>query len=211
MRPCEFRAGVRAGRSAVLAVAVVALSALALAGAAGAGAAVHTRATIFRPFTASGKPAGRVTRTMRGYCWTGSSASGRADAWRCTVRNQIIDPCFSSPKARGLVVCAATGPWSSSLIKIKLTRKLPGKFANKGKPSTTGLPWALRTTSGWKCELATGATNVIAGRRLNYFCTGTKQGLWGSPSRAAQPWRIYAAPPTATTLRRRVGISSAWF
>ena len=57
----------------------------------------------------------------------------------------------------------------------------------------------------------TGATTVVHGVRLNYFCTGTKNGLWGSPSRRSQPWRIDAALPSARALRRRVGISAAWF
>jgi hypothetical protein len=195
----------------VLAAAVVALAAVALGGAAGAGAAIRTRATIFRPFTSSGKPAAPVSATVRGYCWTGSLASDRSDGWRCMAGNEIIDPCFSSAKARGMVLCSANGPWSSSLVEIKLTKQLPGNYANRGKPSTAGLPWALLTTSGWKCEMDTGATAVVDGVRLNYFCAGTKEGLWGSPSRKLQPWRIYAAPSSAKTLRRRVGISFAWF
>jgi hypothetical protein len=209
MRPGEFRASARLRRCAVLAAPVVA--AVALGGAAGAGAAIRTRATIFRPLTSSGKPAAHISRTVRGYCWTGSSASDRSDAWRCMAGNEIIDPCFSSANAPGMVLCSANGPWSRSLIEIKLTKKLPGKYANTGKPSTAGLPWALLTTSGWKCELDTGATTVVHGVRLNYFCTGTQEGLWGSPSRESQPWRIYAAPSSAKTLRRRVGISIAWF
>jgi hypothetical protein len=125
--------------------------------------------------------------------------------------NEIIDPCFSSTQARAIVLCPTSGPWDRGLLEIKLTKKLPARYANKGKPSTTGLPWALQTTTGWKCELATGATDVIIGMRLNYFCDGTKRGLWGSPARGTQPWHIYAALPSAKTLSNQVNIRYAWF
>jgi len=208
MQRANLKPGTRARRIGVLAT-VVAVGTVVFG--ADAGAATRTQATIFRPFTASGNPSTRVRKTVRGYCWTGSSASGRSDAWRCMTGNEIIDPCFSSANARGIALCSAGGPWSSSLIEIKLTKKLPGKYANRGKPSTAGLPWALESTSGWKCELDTGATTVIHDVRLNYFCTGTKDGLWGLPSRKSRLWRIYAATQSAKTLRRRVGVSSAWF
>jgi hypothetical protein len=125
--------------------------------------------------------------------------------------NEIIDPCFSSTQAEGIVLCSANGPWDRRVLQIKLTKKLPTRYATKGKPSTAALPWALQTTAGWKCELATGATDVVIGLRLNYFCEGTKLGLWGSPSRGSQPWHIYAALPSARTLSEQVNIRYAWF
>jgi hypothetical protein len=125
--------------------------------------------------------------------------------------NLIYDPCFSSSNAKGIVLCPASGPWSSSAIKIKLTRKVPIKYGNKGKPSTSGLPWALVTSAGWKCELNTGATSVVRGKRQNYFCTGTQDSLWGAPLRRSQPWKIYVAPTGAKRLRSEVAIQAAWF
>ncbi|MDE3130191.1 MAG: hypothetical protein KGL16_03485 [Acidobacteriota bacterium] len=171
----------------------------------------RTRATVFEPFTAAGRPVSSPRQTITGSCWTGSLASRRADAWRCTSGNEIIDPCFSSAQARAIVLCSISGPWDRGLLQLRLTKKLPSRYANRGRPSTAGLPWAVQTTSGWRCELATGATTVIAGMRLNYFCRGTKRGLWGAPARGSQPWHIYAAPPDARSLSIRVTIRSAWF
>lgn len=189
----------------LLAVAVLA------GGAATATAAVKTDARIYTPFTSSGGVPAHVIKTVRGSCFSGSSAVAHKNAWRCMSGNLLYDPCFSSANAAGLVLCSATGPWSSSLIEIKLTKALPTKFGNKGKPTTSGLPWALVTTSGWKCRLDTGATNVVNGKRLNYSCTGTNNSLWGSPQRKSQPWMIYSAPLQAKALKNLVPIKTAWF
>jgi hypothetical protein len=176
-----------------------------------AAAATHTRASIDTPVASSGAPTVHVASTVRGHCWIGSLAAARSDAWRCLTGNLIYDPCFSSPSAPGIVLCPASGPWTPRAIKIKLTAKLPTKYANPGRPSTTGLPWALVTTSGWRCRLATGATSVVQGRRANYVCTGTKDWLWGAASRRSEPWKILVAPASANKLKRTVGIRSAWF
>jgi hypothetical protein len=186
-----------AGVSAVVAMASVALA-----------SGVRTRTHIYEAFTSAGTPALHVKSTVRGSCNGGSAATSRADAWRCFAGNFVYDPCFSSSAAKGIVLCPA-GAWSSTGIEIKLTGRLV--FGNKGKPSTSGVPWAVETTSGAKCEIATGATSVIGGRRANYYCQKSKSWLWGNPSRKAEPWTLYTAPLTATKLTRTVKLSVAWF
>lgn len=198
--------GLAARRTAMAAATVIATLT-----AGTATAATHTHASIYAPFASSGAPMVHVTGTVRGHCWTGSLAAARRDAWRCLTGNQIHDPCFSSVNARGRVLCPVSGPWSPRAIQIKLTARLPTKYANPGSPSTAGLPWALVTTSGWRCELNTGATTVVQGRRANYACTGTSDWLWGAPSRRSHPWKIYVAPASTHQLNRTVGIPAAWF
>jgi len=191
---------------------VLLVAAVATVSVAGATAATSTKTSIYTPFTSTGAVPAHIGKTVHGSCFTGSDAVAHKGAWRCMSANILYDPCFSPAHAAGLVLCPASGPWSSSLIEIKLTKPLPTKFANTGKPSTKGLPWALETTAGWKCELATGATTSVSGKRLNYFCgASTKNALWGSPIRTAQPWTIFAAPENAKRLTNRVDISSAWF
>jgi hypothetical protein len=178
---------------------------------AAAAPAPRTLPSVYTPFTDAGRPAGHVIRTVRGDCFTGSLSVAHADVWRCISANELYDPCFSSTKAAGTVLCPATGPWSTQLIEIRLTQALPHKDGNHGRPSTTALPWALETTAGWKCRLDTGATTAVQDEKLNYFCTGTRDGLWGSPSRRSEPWTIIYAPDTAKSLTRRIGITIAWF
>ena len=166
-----------------------------------------TQTHIYQAFSSSGTPTVRITSILRGSCWNESLAAGRNDAWRCMSGNDIFDPCFSSPKAQGVVLCIMS-PWSATGVEIVLTKRLPSSFA--GRPSTAGLPWAIQTFTGLKCEFATGATMVIGGRRANYGCN-SNEWLWGAPSRSWEPWMIYAAVVDAKHLSKRVKIAVAWF
>lgn len=189
-----------------LAAAMILLAAGATAALA---ATTTTRTVLYQAFTASGQPTIHVTSTARGSCNGGSAAIDRDDAWRCFSGNFVYDPCFSSAHAKGIVLCPS-GPGATSGIEIKLTAKLTG--ADHGKPSTSGTPWGVQTTSGLKCEIDTGATTVLDGRRANYFCAKSKKTiLWGSPIRKSEPWTIYAAPATAKKLTTKVKLSVAWF
>jgi hypothetical protein len=169
-------------------------------------AATLTQAVVYHAFTGSGKPAVQVTRTAHGLCNGGAISTGRADAWRCFAGNFIYDPCFSSSKATGIVLCPLIAG-KGSVTEIKLKQPLPTGFGNKGKPSTKGLPWAIKTVSGLKCTLITGASNVVNHMRANYFCSHGPT-LWGAPSRSHEPWTIRTGQtkPTGTTQ-----IRTAWF
>ncbi len=167
--------------------------------------AARTETRIYEAFTASGKPAIHITKTLKGSCNSGSFVADRDDAWRC---DNGYDPCFSSHKAKGFVLCPSV-PWQRSGVEIKLTKPLPKPHA--GKPSTAGLPWGIETTAGLKCVFATGGTAAIHGVRANYGCTTGNDWLWGSPARKSQPWTIYIAPFDAKKLSARAKIAIAWF
>jgi hypothetical protein len=171
----------------------------------------RTHAQIYTPFTASGKPAFRVADTVSGYCLGGSVGVEHAGAWHCLSGGQVFDPCFGSQKAKGIVLCVTQGPWDRPIVKMKLTQPLPLQSGHRGRATLSGLPWAILTTSGWKCVIARSETNQVDGQRQNYLCTGTDKWLWGAPQRSHEPWRIWAAPDTATTLKDRARIKAAWF
>jgi hypothetical protein len=168
-----------------------------------------TTASIYRAFRANGSSAIR-TRTRSGYCWSGSATVNRRDAWRCMTANQIEDPCFSATITAKTVICPVA-PWDQTGIKIRLTRPLPRKYADHAPPSLRTQPWALELYDGKRATFEEGASNVAEGHRLNYFFgPSSKEGLWGYPSRSAQPWTILAAPFGAHTLSVRVAIRRAW-
>ena len=185
-----------------------------IAGVAQAGAlsGSPTRATLFSPFTSVGAPASRVDKVIHGSCYVGSVFANRSNAWRCGPLNKPEDPCFSSPKAPTIVLCPAGWAWQGGLVEIKLTRKLPLKYAHKAQPSTAVLPWELQTVSGWDCERdPLSGRPMIRGDRLSYYCTHTNDVLWGPPSRRTKVWQIAVALIHAHTITGTVGIRSAWF
>lgn len=172
-------------------------------------ARVRTRSTIFRPFRSDGSPTIRVTR-KRGYCWTGSLAANRLDAWRCLVGNQISDPCFSSDLNPDYVVCP--NGLVSGGIEIHLTRGLPYKYADPGRPSMGALPWNIETLAGRHYAFITGGTRVADGQRLNYACVlrGCNGILWGGPRRHTEPWTILWSRDNATMLHQLTKIRQVW-
>lgn len=169
----------------------------------------QTRATVYEPFRNDGTVKINV-QSRRGYCWTGSLATNRYDAWRCFVGNYIFDPCFSSDNAPGKVVCP-NGTLNGG-IEIRLTRGLPYKYEDTGSPSIRGMPWDIQTLGGRYYVILTGATTVVDGQRLNYGCVshGCNGALWGGPRRHTEPWTILWARPTATTLSTLVKLRHVW-
>lgn len=175
-----------------------------------ASAVAHTTttATIFRAFHPDGTPTLQA-HTKSGSCFTGSLTIDRRDAWRCIVGNFLYDPCFSSAHAPGKVLCPDAQ--LNRAVEIKLTKGLPRAMANTRAPSLRDQPWNIQLTSGRHCELSNGATIVVQGVPLNYFCgAGVKFGLWGFPRRKPQPWTILSAPFSAKHLHARAAIRHVW-
>lgn len=135
-------------------------------------------------------------------------AANRRDAWRCIAGRFLYDPCFSSPRARGVVICPNLR--LNGGIRIRLTRPLPQRLANRRVPSLTNRPWNIQLVNGRRCVYSSGATNVIGGVRANYGCSGASYWLWGVPNRRAQPWTIRSGPVTARRLTQRRLIRRAW-
>jgi hypothetical protein len=188
--------------------AAVALTALAV-GSVALAATPQTSARIYQAFTSSGAQAIRVTETIKGHCFAGSNQANRNDAWRCASNNFIYDPCFSSSKAKGIVLCPAAA-WRRSGVKMVLTRGLPTKFGNRRGRSTSGRPWSMQTMSGARCMLE-GMGPFISSKVFgDYACTNGKW-LWNQPNRRVQPWTIFIAPVTATKLTTKARVAIAWF
>ena len=184
------------GVSRMVGVAAVAVL---LAVAATAVASPATKTTVFHAFTAAGAPS-LPTKTTSGYCWTGSLAAERSDAWRCFVGNEIHDPCFSSPAAHGIVLCP--NEQLSTDTEIHLTRSLPTAQADHGTASIHDRPWLIEVgpkcaqspspANCFRCEFEPGAQPSVNGKRLNYECSGAIAGFgaFGLPNRNVEPWTI---------------------
>ena len=179
-----------------------------LRGSANAGT-TGTSAGAYQAFTPRGVVALQV-RSRSGYCWEGSITTPRRDAWRCLVGNRIYDPCLSSARRAGIVVCP-DAPWLRTGAEIRLTKRLPKAYGNHRTASTRLEPWGLELYGGRRCVFASGTTEVVQGQRLNYFCgASSREGLWGRPDRAIEPWTILTAPLDAKELTKRAQIRRAW-
>lgn len=173
-----------------------------------AAAGIRTQARIFRPFNAAGRATLRV-QSRSGYCFTGSLAINRRNAWRCLVGNFLYDPCFSAAWVRGVVICPNLR--LNGGVRIRLTRALPRRFARRGAPSLARRPWAIQLVNGTHCVYEAGSTNVFRRVRLNYVCGGSNpRYLWGGPNRRVQPWLIRSAPFMPSNLSRHRLIRRAW-
>jgi hypothetical protein len=112
----------------------------------------HTAVVVFDAKTM------HVTQRVDGYCWTGSIASSRSDAYRCMSANSIHDPCFTLSSRE--VACPSASEANSG-IAISLTKPLPPS----NQPNSV---WRMELQSGAQCNAATGTT--IPG--YPFFCTG---------------------------------------
>jgi hypothetical protein len=184
--------------------------ALVLACSIGATAAPRTERLIYTPFAADGSlRAGLRAVDFEGECFTTSLLVGRAGVFRCITGNLLRDPCFGDPsvdpgESFPVVVCASD-PWRHTVVRVALAAELPAEDA----PRPGGAPWALELVSGARCVFVTGATNVVRGYRLNYFC-GRDRFLFGSPRTSAPAWRIRQSRSADGRGMRLVAIRRAW-
>ena len=168
--------------------------------------AIVTTRIFFQPFSdnAGNLAVGyRIARAQRGYCWTSSAASPRANAYRCFLGHFISDPCFSTPQGAdlGWVACPTENPFGRRLIRINLTRPLP---AASDYSRGAAAPFAVRLALGRTCFASTGANGIVAGRAAVYYCaggavlgakiyqTGRRWSAWYKPSRSRGRWRRVA-------------------
>jgi hypothetical protein len=200
-------------RGAILALLVAAVTFAGTASAL-AGGGRPTSVAVYRPFTSAGalKASIKVDETLSGSCFASSLASRRTDAWRCTVANDVYDPCFSDPTgSAGFVVCPEFGSPPRRVDRIDLTADLPAPD-NAARPGTRkGLPFVLlaRPYAGY-CDLLTGTTGTVRGRRVRYDC-GLGGSLVGTVNRTPARWTAKLLTegdnPTLYTVRVRI----AWY
>ena len=177
------------------------LSALAfvllLSSAASAGAAMPaTRIvliTITNPSTGALSSGYTIAQRGSGSCWTSSTTAQRPDAWRCMRNNGIYDPCFAPATANPRVVYCVASIRTKHVFAMQLTHALPHELANAVTPTTRAMPWSIDLADGTSCDYSSGATGVVGGRRVNFFCSGGRV-LLGDPDRSEPVWHIRAMP-----------------
>ncbi len=169
-------------------------------------AAQPTATKIYSPVNADGGLAVSVTNTRKGSCFTTSDTAERPDAYRCTVGNNIYDPCFTVNATQAL--CPVNGPWANRGLLLN-GAALPNGTTPNQDAGTKGPPWAIQLADGTNCLEISGATTVTAGQRLGYVCPGGV-GLYGNAQRSSPAWMIYVGTAHSATLATKP-IAVAWF
>ena len=164
-----------------------------------------TATQIYSPANASGGLAVSAPRSANGSCFGTSNVTTRTDAYRCMAGNEIYDPCFFVNQTQ--VLCPNDGPWTNRGLLLNVST-LPSAPSSQGQ-GTGGQPWAVQLAGGTNCLSISGATNLIAGQRLGYQCSGGV-GLYGNVQRSGSAWMIYVGTPHSATLALRP-IAIAWF
>jgi hypothetical protein len=174
-----------------------------------AAGAARTERLRYTPFAADGSLRVGLTAVNRdGTCFTTSSlVAGRQGVFRCITGNLLRDPCYLDPRSEPAgspdVICP-NAPWRRTVVRI-VVGGLPGD----APVGTRGRLWALELADGAQCVFGTGASNVVGGYRLNYFCSHHRF-LFGSPRRSAATWLIRESRSTDGRRMRLVAIRRAW-
>jgi hypothetical protein len=173
-------------------------------------AAARTVVTHVRPVSSHGNllPGYSITaRHNHAKCSAGSDTTH--NTYRCFAGNGVYDPCWVQ-STKSLVVCLSA-PWSFRLVQLKVKH-----YSNAGRTTKSSkTPWGVQLANGVQCGLADGATTLIAGKRLSYFCSHVKDVLYGGVNRSGRTWTIRRATPKGHHGRYRkagrVNLTKAWF
>lgn len=99
-------------------------------------------------------------------CWTNSLTSNRPDAYRCSDDRYIYDPCFSDETQR-VVVCPTT-PDSLQYFNASFGKDVVNRYISQD--SSASYPWQIKLYDGSSCYFEAGATDLVAGMRMDYIC-----------------------------------------
>ena len=110
-------------------------------------------------------PSGDV---REGSCSTVSIAAfTRRDAYRCSVNNQIYDPCFRLPPIGDQLVCDADPALKTKGFLLKLTKPV---LPPPSQVPRSRLPWEFRLADNSICEAMTGTLPAVNGEPARWSC-----------------------------------------
>lgn len=133
-----------------------------------------------------------------GSCWTNSLAVPSRAAWRCSVGNEVLDPCFDL--GDGEVACNPNPLTGYPGTRVKLSQPLPQPDLIVDRATSA---WMLQLEDGTICNVATGATGMVGDKRISYVCLAANPKetetvvILGDP----QPGKVWTAEKAVLTLR----------
>ncbi|MEO3756525.1 serine/threonine-protein kinase [Streptomyces sp. B6B3] len=159
-----------------------------------------TQVVTIAPWTVGGTPATDITITgeATGNCWSPSSQTVRLDAWSCAIDDgSVLDTCFAPDEGleHDALLCM-TSLDHTEMLRLTLTEPLPDLGAHL--PEETSIePLVIVLDDGTTCAFMGGATQTLAGERMNYACDDGGF-LYGYPDRTGSIWDISYRPENAS-------------
>lgn len=148
-----------------------------------------------------------------GACTGSSNVLALASAWRCTVDNEVYDPCLLGEDGK-TVVCNSAPVANAAGFRLELTRPLPEAVAVMAKMDPP--LWQLRLDDGTSCTLLRGLDLELEGKTVNHVCSDS-QVLLGEIDRSSEPWTVEKATVVndgqgnfEVESSQTVGVLSAW-
>jgi hypothetical protein len=148
-------------------------------------AASRTHVKHVSPLTATGglRPGLRITDRAKATCAPGSEAV--PGTYRCFGDDNLIrDPCWKTGARSAICLLK---PWARTVSRLRVR----GGF-DTPVGGGSSMPWGLRLRGGERCLLLQGASSIVNGKRVNYFCSRTRF-LLGRADRRHAAWRIQRA------------------
>lgn len=100
-----------------------------------------------------------------GSCWTTSiAAQSNNKAWRCSVENNVYDPCFEADNKK--VICDVNPEDPTRGFELILTEALPLELVH----NSNDVIWMTKLENGLKCSLITGTSGTLNGKDFYYAC-----------------------------------------
>jgi hypothetical protein len=141
-------------------------------------------------------------------CWIGSISTNRSDAFRCSYKNDISDPCFQDPVDSSLVACPSSpSDKNPPMYKAKINSKYRN---NLEKNPEFNSPWYIIMHDGSKCRMITGASIIVADKRYDYQCMDGEIGSLLLPIKQKDE-KMYISCTGDNRIIRNCLIKEAWY
>lgn len=169
-------------------------------------AADETVLRLYRPFgdvTEQASP--QVKEKIYGECYSQSQLIVREDAWRCSAKGHVYDPCFVKSGPNRTEALCPQSPWSGESVLITVTQPLNNEN-NKTLDMSRTYPWGIELTNGEHCH-AINSGKIYDEMPVRYRCTN-KNYLVGHLQRCKSTWSMLEKTPQGVVT---VELSKAWF
>lgn len=127
----------------------------------------------------------------QGSCWTTSiAAQSNNKAWRCSVENNVYDPCFEADNKK--VICDVNPEDPTRGFELILTEELPLELIHNTNDSI----WIAQLENGLRCFLNSGTAGMLNGQYYYYACdnNGVLLGNFGKTfDKSNNLWRVQVA------------------